>query len=90
MRTQLVKIALPITVMISVIMDVLVLGPQTCFFFGCIHVSFLRDSRITTTSALMFASRYGHREIAQLLVDRGTVVYAQEKVGNCAFPIKNS
>ncbi len=54
-------------------------------FFGCIHVRFLRDSRITTTSALMFASRYGHREIAQLLVDRGTVVYAQERLGIVLF-----
>ncbi len=38
----------------------------------------------------MLASRYGHREIAQLLVDRGADVNIQEKVGNCAFPIKNS
>ncbi len=38
----------------------------------------------------MLASRYGHREIAQLLVDRGADVNTQEKVGNCAFPIKIS
>ncbi len=31
----------------------------------------------------MLASRFGHREIAQLLVDRGTDVNTQEKVGNC-------
>ncbi len=62
----------------------------------CVCIGFLRDSRITTTSslssqdgwtALMLASRYGHREIAQLLVDRGADVKAQEKVGNCAFLI---
>ncbi len=53
-----------------------------------LYVRFLRYSRISTTSALMFASGNGHREIAQLLIDRGAVVYAQEKVGNCACPIK--
>ncbi len=36
----------------------------------------------------MLASRYGHREIAQLLVDRDADVNTQEKVGNCAFPTK--
>ncbi len=52
---------------------------------------FLRDSGISATSsissqdgqtALMCASRYGHREIAQLLVDRGADVSTQEKVGS--------
>ncbi len=47
-------------------------------------------SRITTISslssqdgptALILASRYGHREIAQLLVDRGADVNTQDKVG---------
>ncbi len=33
----------------------------------------------------MLASMFGHREIAQLLVDRGADVNTQEKVGNCAF-----
>ncbi len=37
----------------------------------------------------MLASGNGHREIAQLLVDRGADVNTQKKVGNCAFPIKN-
>ncbi len=36
----------------------------------------------------MLASRYGHREIVQLLVDRGTDINTQKKVGNCAFPKK--
>ncbi len=53
-------------------------------------------SRITTTSslssqdgrtALILASRYGHREIAQLLVDRGADVNTHDKVRNCAFLI---
>ncbi len=35
----------------------------------------------------MLASRYGHREIAQLLVERGADVNTQKKVGNCAFLI---
>ncbi len=30
----------------------------------------------------MCASRYGHREIAQLLVDRGADVNTQKKVGS--------
>ncbi len=37
----------------------------------------------------MSASRYGHREIAQLMVDRGADVNTQKKVGNCAFPRKS-
>ncbi len=57
----------------------------------CVRIRFLRDSRISTTSslssqegrtALMLASRYGHREIAQPLVDRGADVNTQEKVGS--------
>ncbi len=39
-------------------------------------------------TALILASMFGHREIAQLLVDRGADVNTQEKVGNCAFPKK--
>ncbi len=35
----------------------------------------------------MLASRYSHREIAQLLVDRDADVNTQKKVGNCAFLI---
>ncbi len=62
----------------------------------CVRIRFLRDSRIMTTSslslqdgrtALMLASGSGHREIAQLLVDRGADVNTQEKVGNCTFLI---
>ncbi len=36
----------------------------------------------------MSASRYGHGESAQLLVDRGADVNTQKKVGNCASPKK--
>ncbi len=35
----------------------------------------------------MLANGFGHREIAQLLVDRGADVNTQEKVGNYAFLI---
>ncbi len=65
----------------------------------CVPIGFLRYSRITTTSslssqdgwtALMLASSCGHREIAQLLVDRGADVNTQDKVGNCAFPVKKN
>ncbi len=38
----------------------------------------------------MLASGSGHREIAQLLVDRGADVNTQDKVGNCAFPVKKN
>ncbi len=60
----------------------------------CVHIRFVRDSRISTTSsfssqdgetALMLASMFDHREIAQLLTDRGADVNTWEKVRGYDF-----
>ncbi len=62
----------------------------------CMYVTVLMEKVTSSLSsqdgwtALMLASGNGHREIAQLLVDRGADVNTHKKVGNCAFPIKNS